>query len=251
MQIWVIEDEKPAAARLVRMLKEIEPGIDIRFILHSVQVSISHFLEEEPPQLLFMDIELTVGLSFQIFDQIQIPCPIIFTTAYDDYWQQALKHYGLDYLLKPVKKEELIRAFEKYHRLQNHFIGSLERFIAQYQKPVEERYRKRILTKLGNEYVSLTVEEIAYFFAEQKMVCLITNDGRKYLMDQSLSDLENEFDPEHFYRLNRKYLVHRKAISRVKAWGRGKLLIDLFPDPGDDVSVSQELAGKFKAWLDN
>ena len=127
----------------------------------------------------------------------------------------------------------------------------LERFIAQYQKPVEERYRKRILTKLGNEYVSLTVEEIAYFFAEQKMVCLITNDGRKYLMDQSLSDLENEFDPEHFYRLNRKYLVHRKAISRVKAWGRGKLLIDLFPDPGDDVSVSQELAGKFKAWLDN
>ena len=250
VKIWIIEDEKPAAARLAGMIREIEPRVEIDAVLHSVDASIRQLREHPHPELLFMDIELTDGLSFEIFSQIPVPCPVIFTTAYDDYWQQAFANHGLDYLLKPVKKDQLEQAFQKYRTFQRHFLGRLTQFFHSH-KPAgtETPFRKRMLIKRGNEYVPVPVEDIAYFMAEQKLVCLVTREGKKYVVDQSISDLEKELDPEHFFRLNRKFLSHRQAIQRIKGWGKGKLQVELEPKPAEDASVSQEMAAKFKDWL--
>lgn len=247
MKVIIIEDEQPAAAKLLAALRET--GIDYQCLaqLATVKDSVRWFRENPPPELVFMDIELSDGQSFGIFNEVSIGCPVIFTTAYHEYWQEAFEHNSIDYLLKPVKAEKLRTALNKYETLRLHFAGKMEQLKHWQQNPPE--YKKRYLIKRGSDYISLRTDDIAYCYAAHKLVCLVDGTAQKYLLDKSLSDLEKELDPARFFRLNRKYMVNINAISRLRSVGKGKLQVDLNPPPAEEVLVSSELTLRFKDWM--
>ena len=200
------------------------------------------------PDLIFMDIELTDGLSFTIFDACPITCPVIFTTAYDEYWQEAFEHNSIDYLLKPVRQEKLEAALKKYNVLQQHFSANLQQLL-QWKQQDKTEFKKRFLVKRGADLLSIKAEDIAYFYATYKLVRLVSFSGDKYILDKSLADVEKETDPAHFYRINRKYLVHINAIKRMKAHQKGKLLVEVQPPVSEEIVISQENKGAFKQWI--
>jgi DNA-binding LytR/AlgR family response regulator len=247
MKIVIIEDEKPAAENLQQYIKSVDPTLEVLEVLTSVQASISWLQKQPMPDLIFMDIELTDGLSFTIFDHCKITCPVIFTTAYDEYWQEAFEHNSIDYLLKPVKKEKLETALKKYYLLRQHFAANLQKLL--HAQTDKGSYKKRFLVKRGADLVSVKAEEVAYFYATHKLVCLVTFADQKYILDKSLSDIEKETDPSQFYRVNRKFLINVNAIKRMKAFTKGKLQIEVEPIVKEEIIVSQENAGLFKEWI--
>jgi DNA-binding LytR/AlgR family response regulator len=249
MNVLIIEDEKPAAQKLSRSLSHINPFVKVQAFLSSVKKTVEWLEQHGAPDIIFMDIELSDGLSFQLFNQVEIKCPIIFTTAYDEYWQEAFEHNGIDYLLKPVKEEKLEAALKKYNNLNAHFSTNYKKLIDATASVSNGKYKKRFLVKRGTDYVSIKSEDIAYFYATHKLVCLVSADGHKYLLDQSLSDIEKQTDPATFYRVNRKYLVNVNAIKRIKAFAKGKLVLEVEPRLEEEIVVSQENAGAFKQWL--
>ncbi|GAO42234.1 LytR/AlgR family response regulator transcription factor [Flavihumibacter petaseus] len=248
MKILIIEDEKPAAERLFAALQGIEGQHECLATLESVREAVAWLSAHLSPDLIFMDIELSDGQSFSIFDQVTISCPVIFTTAYDEYWQEAFEYNSIEYLLKPIRQERLQAALQKYATLKQHFAGSLEQLRSRQQQPAE--YRKRYLIKRGSDYVSIKTEQIAYCYAAHKLVCIVDDTGQRYLLDKSLSDLEKELNPDQFFRVNRKYLAHINAISRLRSPGKGKLLVEFDPPAPEEVAVSTELILRFKEWMD-
>jgi DNA-binding LytR/AlgR family response regulator len=238
MRIAIIEDEKPAARSLERALLLADPSMVILASLGSVAAAVAWLRTHSEPDLIFMDIALTDGLSFTIFDQHPLACPVIFTTAYDEYWQEAFEHNGIDYLLKPIRSEKLAATLAKYDSLRRHF------------KPPAElaAFKRRHLLKTGSSYVSLKTEEIAYCYATHKQVCLVDVQGRRFILDKSLSDMEKELDPAQFFRINRKYTVHINAIRNIRSCGRGKLQVDLVPSVKDEILISSEQVPAFKQW---
>ncbi len=248
MKIVIIEDEKPAAEKLKQAIENIDINIEIKAMLTSVEASVNWLKNNAMPELIFMDIELTDGLSFKIFESIDINCPVIFTTAYDEYWQEAFEHNSIDYLLKPVKQEKLEAAFNKYHLLKQHFSASLKQLLLAQQTQKTE-YKKRFLVKRGADLISIKAEDIAYFYATHKLVCMVTSNDQKFILDKSLSDVEKETSPSLFYRVNRKYLINVNAIKRMKAQQKGKLLVEVLPVVNEEIIVSQENAAAFKDWI--
>lgn len=250
MKVLIIEDEKPAAEKLHKALLKISNGIEVLSILESVQDTI-HWMNKNPsPQLIFMDIQVADGPSFKIFEQKNIECPVIFVTAYDEYWQTSFEHNGIDYLLKPIRHEKLEAAVNKYHMLKQHFAVDYSTLL--YKRKVTESsngYKKRLLVKKGVDYFSIKTDEIAYFYATHKVVCLLDKNGQKFILDKSLSDIEKDLDPMLFFRVNRKYLVNMNAIRRIKAFPKSKLLVELTPPVEEEVLISPETAGDFKHWL--
>ena len=249
MRIIIVEDEKPAAEKLQKSLREIDARSDVQAVLRSNDSAIKWLLENEMPELIFMDIELSDGLSFKIFDEVSISCPVIFTTAYDEYWQQAFEHNSIDYLLKPVKQEKLEASLKKYNTLKTHFATTFQNFIVNAFPGNFKAYKKRFLVKKGAEYISLKTEEIAYFYATHKLVCLVDQKNRKYILDLSLSDIEKQVDPEKFYRVNRKYLVNMSAVKKVRMHPKSKLMLELEPTVNEVIVVSQDNAAAFKNWI--
>jgi two-component system LytT family response regulator len=247
MNVIIIEDEKPAAEKLHQALLQCHDGILVQATLGSVQEALQWFSQHAMPQLIFMDIELSDGLSFTLFDKMTINCPVIFTTAYDEYWQEAFEHNSIDYLLKPIKPEKLEAALRKYDKLKQYFTDSFKN-LAGWQ-PGSTGYKKRFLVKRGTDYISIKTEEVAYFYAAHKVVCMVDSSGQKYILDQSLADIENQLDPAHFYRVNRKYLVNMSAIKRIKAYPKSKLLLELAPLGPDEIIISQENVTAFKQWM--
>ncbi len=248
MKILIIEDEKPAAQKLLSSLQGIDPKYQCLAMLESVQESVDWLRQHAHPELVFMDIELSDGQSFRIFEQVKIDCPVIFTTAFDEYWQEAFEHNSIDYLLKPVQPEKLAAALKKYESLRQHFAGALEQLRLWRQEA--PGYKKRFLIKRGSDYITLRAEEIAYCYAAHKLVCLVDRQGQRYLLDKSLSDLEKELDPRDFFRLNRKYITHINAIHRLRSQGKGKLAVEFNPPAPEEVVVSSELSTRFKEWMD-
>jgi len=249
MRILIIEDEKPAAEKLKKALHELESSWEPIAVLSSVSASVDWFRNQPAPDLIFMDIELSDGLSFRILEKVQINCPIIFTTAYDEYYQEAFEQNSIDYLLKPVKKDKLKAALEKYERLKTHFAANFQKFLKEKDNPATDEYRKRFLVKKGTEYQSLRVEEIAYFYATHKLVCLVDQQGRKFILDHSLADIEKQLNPEQFFRINRKFLINMNAVRKIKTHSRSKLLLELEPAMMEEVIVSQDQATAFKNWM--
>lgn len=248
MNVIIIEDEQPAAEKLLKAIKKINPAINVKAILHSIKVSVE-WLEHNPqPDLIFMDIQLGDGSSFKIFDKITISSPVIFCTAFDEYWQEAFEHNSIDYLLKPVKLEKLETALHKYDALKQHFATNFQQLLT-WNKPPEERYKKRFLVKRGIDYSSIKTEDIAYFYATHKLVCLVANTNQKFILDQSLADIEKQLDPSAFYRVNRKYLVQLPAIKKIKSYTKSKLLLELEPATGEEIIISQENTTAFKRWM--
>lgn len=248
MRIVIIEDEKPAAEKLKKALLKQNADLSIEAVLDSIVTAEQWFAVNSMPDLLFMDIELSDGLSFQLLDRVAINCPIIFCTAYDEYWQEAFEHNGIDYLLKPVSDEKLQQALNKYESLKKYFAQNLQQLLQSQQKQTAG-YKKRFLVKRGSDYVSVKTEEIAYFYATHKLVCMVDQRSQKFILDQSLADLEKETDPAVFYRVNRKYLVNIASIQKIKTYPKSKLELELQPAAPEEVIVSQENAAAFKEWM--
>jgi DNA-binding LytR/AlgR family response regulator len=248
MRTLIIEDEKPAADKLKKAIEKAGVGIEIIAQLDSVQSAIQWLRTQEQPELVFMDIELSDGLCFKIFETVSVPCPIIFTTAYDEYWQEAFELNSIDYLLKPVKQEKLEAALKKYDTLKQYFASNFQQLMQTKQTNLPA-YKKRFLVKRGTDYISVKTEDISYFYATHKLVCMVNKKAEKFILDISLSDIEKQIDPVSFYRINRKYLVNMSAIKRIKSYPKSKLEVEVDPPVNDEIIISQENVAAFKDWM--
>jgi two-component system LytT family response regulator len=248
MKVIIIEDEKPAAEKLQKALLQVNGKMEVSGISNSVAASVV-LLQQHQPDLIFMDIELTDGLSFEIFEQVKISCPVIFTTAYDDYWQDAFEHNSIDYLLKPIRQEKLETALKKYALLKQHFASHFQQLLQWQQNGNTTTYKKRFLVKRGVDYVAIKAEDIAYCYATHKLVCMVNNENQKFILDKSLADLEKELNPAQFHRVNRKYLININAVKRIRSFAKGKLLIDIQPAVEEEIIVSTENTAAFKEWM--
>lgn len=251
MNVIIIEDEKPSARRLQRMLKALD--IETDTLLHSVEDSIKWFENNTHPDLIFLDIQLSDGLSFEIFDVIDIKSAIIFTTAYDEYALQAFKLNSIDYLLKPIDEDELARAVNKYaERLPNKKPVTLD--FDDIRKllvnPIDREFKRRFSVKVGQHLKLIGIDEIECFYSENKGTYLHTTGGRNYLLDTTLEHLENELNPDVFFRINRKFFININAIKDMVSYTNSRLQIKLNSYTEQEVIVARERVKDFKAWLE-
>jgi len=251
MKVLIIEDEKPSARRLNRMLERL--GVKVNTMLHSVEESVDWFKNNEHPDLIFLDIQLSDGLSFEIFDEVDIKSAIIFTTAFDEYALQAFKLNSIDYLLKPIDDEELQVAVEKYKELkpsvQNVQINfqDIKKLLA---NPLEREYKKRFTVKIGQHLKMISVDEIECFYSENKGTYAHTISGRNYLLDTTLEHLESELEPKMFFRINRKFYININAIKDIISYTNSRLQIKFNSFNEMDVIVARERVKDFKLWLE-
>ncbi|MDA3815849.1 MAG: LytTR family DNA-binding domain-containing protein [Prolixibacteraceae bacterium] len=251
MNTIIIEDEKFAAEKLETTLLEIDPSIIITAKLGSIKESVKWLLQNTA-DLIFLDIQLSDGISFSIFDQVNVSTPIIFTTAYDQYAIQAFNLNSISYLLKPIRKRDLEESLHKYHKLKSAFSIDFESLLAQIQGKKPE-YKKRFLIQIGEKIKKVEVAEIAYFYVLDKGAFLRTRKGNIFPVDYTLDKLESQLDPAHFFRINRKYLVHIDAISKMVAYSRGRIKLELTPKADDEFEtiVSIDRSANFKKWLNS
>ena len=249
MKVILIEDESTAVEKLAAMLTNIDPEIQVICSLESVNESVQWLNKNPAPDLAFMDVQLADDTSFEIFKQVNIQFPVIFTTAYDQYILESFEYNSIDYLLKPIQEDRLRKALEKVRKLETHFLQY--KFNQFFKDEISKKgaYKKRFLVKKGIEYVSVNTSEIAYFLTVHKIVFLIDKNGKKYIIDKTLTDLEKELNPGNFFRANRKYLVNIEAIDKFKS-DNGKIALSLNPDPKEEVTVSKENAPNFKHWIE-
>ncbi len=251
MNVIIIEDEKPSARRLQRMLNELH--VETEIMLHSVEESINWFQNNEHPDLIFLDIQLSDGLSFEIFEAIDIKSAIIFTTAYDEYALQAFKLNSIDYLLKPIDDEELEEAVNKYKdrtaekKSVTLDFNDIKKLLV---NPIDREYKKRFSIKVGQHLKLINIEDIECFYSENKGTYLYTNESRNYLLDTTLDKLENELEPQTFFRINRKFFVNINAIKDMVSYTNSRLQIKLITYNEQKVIVARERVKDFKAWLD-
>jgi DNA-binding LytR/AlgR family response regulator len=251
LNVIIIEDEKPSARRLQRMLEKI--NVNVNELLHSVEESVMWFQNNEHPDLIFLDIQLSDGLSFEIFDQVDIKSAIIFTTAFDEYALQAFKLNSIDYLLKPIDEEELEASIKQYRSVnsgpQNIQVDfdDIKKLLT---NPVEREYKKRFTTKIGQHLKMINVDEIECFYSENKGTYAHTVDGRDYLLDTTLEKLEHELSPKIFFRISRKFYVNINAIKDIISYTNSRLQLKLNNYNEHEVIVARERVKDFKLWLE-
>jgi two-component system response regulator LytT len=250
MMTIIIEDEKPAARLLQRKLERL--NIQVGVMLHSVEEAINWFSNNEHPELIFLDIQLSDGLSFEIFEKIEIKSAVIFTTAYDEYALRAFKLNSIDYLLKPIDEDDLEIAVSKFKaRLpkQETLQLDFEQIKKMLSNPFEKNHKKRFTVKIGQHLKVITTDEIECFFSENKGTYLHTFDNRNYLIETTLELLEQELDPKDFYRVSRKFIVPLKAIKEIVVYSNSRLKVILPSYKEDEVIVSREKVADFKNWI--
>ena len=257
MRAYIIEDEPLGLNRLIKLLEEIDPKIQVIGHAETIKSSVWWLQNNAQPDLIFMDIELADGQCFEIFKQVQIMAPVIFTTSYDEYALHAFKVNSLDYLLKPVRKDDLTRSLQKYQHLQSHFGQQsmslqLEALLPDLQQRDRQvsNYRNRFLVKQGQRLLTIETQEIAWFNADGKIVFMMTWGGQRHMMDYTLDQLERLVDPNMFYRANRSFILNIKSIRTIHPYFNGKLKLTLHPAPEEtEVVVSKEKSNNFKSWL--
>jgi len=251
INVIIIEDEKPSARRLQRMLSVLNVAANI--MLNSVEEAITWFKNNEHPDLIFLDIQLSDGLSFEIFDAIDIKSAVIFTTAYDEYALQAFKLNSIDYLLKPIDEVELEKAIFKYRdRIPNNKavtidFNDIKKLLI---NPFDREYKKRFSVKIGQHLKLINIDDIECIYSENKGTYLHTSEGRNYLLDNTLEQLEDELEPLTFFRINRKFFVNINAIKDMVSYTNSRLQIKLKSYNEQDVIVARERVKDFKAWLE-
>jgi DNA-binding LytR/AlgR family response regulator len=254
MRVLIIEDEKPAAEHLVRLLNRYDSSTEVITILGSVAKSIEWFSNPlNSADLIFMDIHLTDGLSFDIFNQIQINTPIVFTTAYNEYAIQAFKVNSIDYLLKPISYEDLFQSIEKLENLRINLSTSKQRLkfeelneaLAHFQK----NYKERFMVKIGDRIKSVTIDKTVLFYADGRNAFLLTTKGNNYIIDYKLEELEELLNPEQFFRISRSFIVNINHIQEVAIHSSSRLKIKLEQNFNRDIIVSREKVGLFKEWF--
>lgn len=248
MNILIIEDEQPASDRIIAMLREFDPAVNILATLRSVHESISWLQSHPSPDVIIADIQLNDGLSLEIFKQQPVVSPLIFTTAYDEYILKAFEFNSIDYLLKPIDKNKLYHALKKYQTLKYHFSVTLLPFLEQLQNIPQNK--NRIVVKKGADFIALKIDRVAYFYTDHKISFLVDRESKRYIVDKPLTDLLPELDPSRFFRINRKYIVHIESIVKFRSFDKGKILVELFPVVNEEVVVSKENAAAFKAWVE-
>ena len=250
MDIIIIEDEKPAARLLQRKLEKI--GLQVTTMLHSVEESILWFQENKHPDLIFLDIQLSDGLSFEIFEAVTINSAVIFTTAYDEYALRAFKLNSIDYLLKPIDEDDLEIAVDKF-KARNQSISNISLDFELIKKmlvnPVDRTFKKRFTIKMGQQIKMISIDEIECFFSENKGTYLHTFDNRNYLIDNTLEQLETELNPEMFFRVSRKFIIGMKGIKEIQLHSISRLKIIPTTYNEDEVIVARERVNEFKDWL--
>jgi DNA-binding LytR/AlgR family response regulator len=249
----IIEDEDSAVNRLKKELDQLE-GVEfqIMHISDSISETVSWLGHNDDVELIFMDIHLTDGLSLEIFKQVQVPCPVIFTTAYDEYALQAFKVNSIDYLLKPVNPEELKTAVDRFIDLrrdnrEENYMNQLMQLATEYQS---KNFRSSFLVSFRQKMMLIDINDVAYIYVKERGVFLKKKDGKEYSIDFFLDDLEKQLDPSHFYRANRQFLVSRSSIIEIEPYFNGRLLLIVNPEAYTSVIISKEKATHFKRWAD-
>ena len=250
MQVLIIEDEIPAANRLTRLLQQISDDITIVNRLDSVESSVNYLRSAEGIDLVFMDIQLADGLSFDIFQQTSLTMPVIFTTAFDQCTLKAFKVNSIDYLLKPVDEKELQQAVDKFRQLYKKTDTSIsDRIMKMMQEINGSKYRERLLIKRGQQLSFLKTEAMAYCYADGKLCYAVDFSGNKFLLDNNLSQLDEQMHPNRFYRINRHLLVNIDAVKKVHTWLGCRLKLEISPTTTAETIVSRERVNGFKEWL--
>lgn len=251
MNVLIIEDESLAADKLEHMLKELDQDINILAKLGSIKES-AKWLFQHTADLIFLDIQLSDGISFSIFEQITINTPVIFTTAFDQYAIKAFQINSISYLLKPIRKSDLAESLKKYKTLKSAFSIDFEMLLANIQGR-EPDYKKRFLLQIGEKIKKIEVSEIAYFYVLDKGVYLRTDQGNSYSVEYTLEKLETILNPSFFFRINRKYMINMDSISNMTAYSRGRIKLELKPKADEelDTIVSIDRSAEFKKWMNS
>jgi two-component system LytT family response regulator len=252
MKVLIVEDEFSVAENLIDILKELDEDIEVVSVAESVSECVNFLQENTPPDLGFFDIRLADGLSFEIFDQVKVNFPVIFTTAYDEYSLKAFKVNSIDYLLKPINKDELAQALEKYTTLypkdQTSNAGILK-LLSEFKSKSSQTFRNRILVHSGNKLIPLEVSEISYFYLKNELVYCITHKNKKHTIDIPLNKLAEQLDPKEFFRVNRQFLVSKKSVQSAEKYFNRKLKLNLDPPAEEDIIISKNNITEFKNWL--
>ena len=250
MKVFIIEDEIPAANRLGKMLQQLNNDIEIAHKADSIESAVKIFSSSPAVDLVFMDIQLADGLSFDIFEQVKIKTPVIFTTAFDQYTLKAFKVNSIDYLLKPIDETELEKALDKYYDLhQKPTVDFSDKMLKLMQEMNLVKYKERLLIKRGQQLSYLKTENTAYCFADGKLCYAVDFNGTKYLLENNLGQLEEQLQPDSFYRINRHLLVNIEAVKKVHTWLGGRLKLEIAPTTTAETVVSRERVNGFKEWL--
>ncbi|MCD4695595.1 MAG: LytTR family DNA-binding domain-containing protein [Bacteroidales bacterium] len=254
MNVLIIEDEPFAQQELIRLIKEVDTSLHIERCIDSIEESVLYLSSKPEIDLIFMDIQLSDGLSFEIFNKTEVIPPVIFTTAYDEYAIKAFKVNSIDYLLKPVDEIELEQSLEKFKRWQT---ASVKNEVFFSKKQLEEvlglyrpSYKNRLVVRLGDKIQHVETKDIACFYSEDKVSFLITAQGKRYIINYSLEQIEGFIDPAIFYRLNRQYIANIKAIASIDKYFNSRLKIGLNPEVEDDILVSRTKVSDFLNWLE-
>jgi len=249
MKVLIIEDEYLAAEKLAQLLYETEPKIEVIAVLESVEESVNWFASNPSPDLIFMDIQLDDGISFEIFENAKIEVPIIFTTAFDEYAIRAFKVNSIDYLLKPIEENALKTAIEKFKKLfvkKESFEDKVSRVIEQ----ISQKYKIRFFIKIGSKYQSVPVNDICCFFVEERSTFLKTITGKIYDLDYSLDQILIKVDPSQFFRINRNFLININCIDEIISFSSSRLKLKLKSKTNADLIVSRDKVSEFKRWMD-
>ncbi|GAB2967395.1 LytTR family DNA-binding domain-containing protein [Hymenobacter coalescens] len=260
MTAFIVEDEPLAARRLTDLLRRQQPPVQVLATADSVEAAVALLhAASTPPDVLFLDIHLADGLSFELFERVEVRCPVIFTTAYDQYALRAFKVNSIDYLLKPIDEDELQAALLKLRAVRAApapaapapaFDPALLQQVLQQLQP-QQQYKKQFVVKVGEHLKVVPVENVSYFFSLEKATFVQTRENRRFVLDQTLEQLEKMLDPQQFFRLNRAYLVHHEAIQDIIHYTNSRLKTTLQPaGPEGDVLVSRERVSAFRQWLD-
>jgi DNA-binding LytR/AlgR family response regulator len=250
MKVLIIEDELATATHLTKMLTELEPDANMLGVLDSIESAVKWFKSHGEPDLLLCDIQLADGLSFEIFREIEVSCPVIFTTAYDQYAIQAFKVNSIDYLLKPISRDSLNEALRKYKRVSRSKVPAID-----YNKLAETLSRRtpdvlqRILIRYGEILKPIDISEVAWFHTEEKIVFLTTKTNMTYPVDFNLDELDSKLDPQKWFRINRQFIISFDSIDKMTAWSKSRIKITLRPHCPVETISSTERSGDFKLWL--
>lgn len=249
MKVVIVEDEYFAAQKLSGLLHEAEPGIEVVQVLESVVDAVNWFSANPSPDLIFMDIQLDDGISFEIFDAVKIEAPVIFTTAFDEYAIRAFKVNSVDYLLKPIEKEALETALGKFRKI---FADdrSFEERVSEVIRQVSQKYKSRFFIKVGTRFQSVPVEKICCFFVEERNTFVRTITGKTWDLDHSLDQLQKMVDPDLFFRVSRNFIVNINCIGEIISYSTNRLKLKLENYPGEGVIVSRDKVTEFKRWMD-
>ncbi len=253
MRVLIIEDEQSVAQNLCDILLDIDAEIEIITVLETVKDTVKWIAENQSPDLAFFDIKIADGNSFEIFEKTTVNFPIIFTTAYDEYALKAFKVNSIDYILKPIEKKALKNAIAKYHKLyknrQPFDNEQLISIIKELKIDVQKKYKKSFLVYIKDNILPIATEHIAYFYIENKIVYCRTHTGELYYLDGTLDKIQNQLDPDDFFRVNRQFIIARKAIQSASIYFHRKLKLHVSPNSDSDILINKVNVAHFKKWL--